>query len=150
MKTIVITKDTPLNGKQQPNGKTANTALTVVKDAKGTNGTAEKETKKIEDAIIVEKPEAKQLSFDERKERSKRLGELFDRHDKLKKHGDELLSIVRSDESVTTRFYLESSNGDEWQTSNQDFIKKTVSVMHEAIVAKTVEVEAEIKLIEIA
>ena len=45
---------------------------------------------------------------------------------------------------------LNSSNGHQWQTTNQEFIKKTVKVMHEAILTKIAEVETEIELIQIA
>ena len=141
MKTIVIDKNTPLNGngnaKATSNGSTKNiTALTVI------------ETK--EEPKTEQKAEPKTLNFAERKERTERLFDLFDRHTKLKDHANELLGIVRADENVNTSFKLNSSNGHQWQTTNQEFIKKTVKVMHEAILIKIEEVETEIELIQIS
>jgi len=141
MKTIVIDKNTPLNGngnaKATTNGNTKNiTALTVI------------ETK--EEQKKEQKAEPKTLSFAERKQRSNDLSILFEKHEKLKKNSSELLAIVKADESTNTRFILESSNGNEWQTTNQEFIKKTIKVMHEAILEKIEEVETEIELIQIS
>lgn len=130
---------------------TPNGTATPQKTVNGTNGTSTAITVV---NIPAPKEETKQkaeriLTIDERKEKATRLYQLFDKREKLKKHADELLAIVRADESTTTRFYLESSNGDEWQTTNQEFIKKTVKVMHEAILTKIEETETEIELIEI-
>ena len=110
------------------------TALTVVK---------------IEPKTEEKKAEKKPLNFEERKQQSERLYDLFERHGKLKEHANELLGIVRADESVNTSFRLTSSNGHQWQTTNQEFIRKTVKVMHEAILTKIEEVETEIELIQI-
>ena len=133
-------KETPKNGTTTTNGT-----------AKAVNGTATSTA-----VAVIEKPTEKKaeqqpkvLSFEERKERSERLYDLFERHTKLKDHANELLGIVRADESVNTSFKLNSSNGQTWQTTNQEFIKKTVKVMHEAILAKIEEVETEIELIQI-
>ena len=95
------------------------------------------------------KEEKKPLTFQERKERTEQLFDLFERHGKLKDHANELFGIVRADESVNTSFKLSSSNGHQWQTTNQEFIKKTVKVMHEAILEKIEEVETEIEFIQI-
>ena len=136
-----------------PTATTSNTDLTVVKGAHATVKTAEKVEVKpttVQKAIAQQDVIApKQLSFAERKERSERLYDLFERHGKLKEHANELLGIVRADESVNTSFKLNSSNGHTWQTTNQEFIKKTVKVMHEAILTKIEEVETEIELIQI-
>ncbi len=138
---------------EMPTVTTSKTVLTVVKGAENTAKNAEKSEEKpnteqkaiaLKDAIAQ-----KQLSFAERKERSERLYDLFERHTKLKEHANELLGIVRADESVNTSFKLSSSNGQTWQTTNQEFIKKTVKVMHEAILTKIEEVETEIELIQI-
>ena len=139
MKTLVIDKKTPLNGKQKETVKPTITALTVIEKAEEVKQETKTEAKEV----------PKVLSFEERKTRSKELSILFDKHEKLKNHAGELLKIVKSDESVNTRFYLESSNGDEWQTTNQEFIKKTVQVMQKAILEKIEEVETEIELIQI-
>ena len=136
MKTTVITKETPLNGKATANGNGKSTALTVIVQPK-------------EEPKQEPKEEKKPLSFQERKERSEQLFDLFERHGKLKDHANELFGIVRADESVNTSFKLSSSNGHQWQTTNQEFIKKTVKVMHEAILTKIEEVETEIELIQI-
>lgn len=131
----------------KPTATTPKTALTVVKGTDNTPKNAEKSEQKPnteQDAIA-----SKQLSFAERKDRAERLYDLFERHGKLKEHANELLGIVRADESVNTSFKLNSSNGHVWQTTNQEFIKKTVKVMHEAILTKIEEVETEIELIQI-
>lgn len=131
----------------KPTATTPKTVLTVVKgtDSKVKNAeTSEKKPTTEQPAIAP-----KQLTFAERKERSERLYDLFERHGKLKEHANELLGIVRADESVNTSFKLNSSNGHVWQTTNQEFIKKTVKVMHEAILTKIEEVETEIELIQI-
>lgn len=138
-----------------PTATTAKTDLTVVKGTNNTAKTAEKSEVKAEteQKAIALKGDAiasKQLSFAERKDRAERLYDLFERHGKLKEHANELLGIVRADESVNTSFKLNSSNGHIWQTTNQEFIKKTVKVMHEAILTKIEEVETEIELIQIA
>lgn len=138
----------------KPTVTTAKTDLTVVK---GTNSTAKNAEKSEVKPNTAQKAIAlngdaiapKQLSFSERKEQSERLYDLFERHGKLKEHANELLGIVRADESVNTSFKLSSSNGQTWQTTNQEFIKKTVKVMHEAILTKIEEVETEIELIQI-
>lgn len=137
-----------------PTATTSKTALTVVKGAHATVKSAEKTEEKtiVEQKAIAPKQDAiasKQLSFSERKDRAERLYDLFERHSKLKEHANELLGIVRADESVNTSFKLNSSNGHVWQTTNQEFIKKTVKVMHEAILTKIEEVETEIELIQI-
>lgn len=116
----------PKNGTPQ----TASTALTVLK-------------------ISEKKEEKKPMNFEERKTQTEKLYDLFERHGKLKDHANELLGIVRADENVNTSFKLNSSNGHQWQTTNQEFIRKTVKVMHEAILTKIEEVEAEIELIQI-
>ncbi len=131
----------------KPTATTPKTALTVVKGTDNTAKNSEKSEQKPnteQDAIA-----SKQLSFAERKDRAERLYDLFERHGKLKEHANELLGIVRADESVNTSFKLNSSNGHVWQTTNQEFIKKTVKVMHEAILTKIEEVETEIELIQI-
>lgn len=131
----------------KPTVTTPKTALTVVKGTDSTAKNAEKTEEKpnAEQHAIA----SKQLSFAERKDRAERLYDLFERHGKLKEHANELLGIVRADESVNTSFKLNSSNGHIWQTTNQEFIKKTVKVMHEAILTKIEEVETEIELIQI-
>lgn len=131
----------------KPTATTPKTALTVVKGTDSTAKNAEKTEEKpnTEQHAIA----SKQLSFAERKDRAERLYDLFERHGKLKEHANELLGIVRADESVNTSFKLNSSNGHIWQTTNQEFIKKTVKVMHEAILTKIEEVETEIELIQI-
>lgn len=131
----------------KPTATTPKTALTVVKGTDSTAKNAEKSEEKpnAEQHAIA----SKQLSFAERKDRAERLYDLFERHGKLKEHANELLGIVRADESVNTSFKLNSSNGHIWQTTNQEFIKKTVKVMHEAILTKIEEVETEIELIQI-
>ncbi len=131
----------------KPTATTPKTALTVVKGTDNTSKNAEKSEEKpnAEQHAIA----SKQLSFAERKDRAERLYDLFERHGKLKEHANELLGIVRADESVNTSFKLNSSNGHVWQTTNQEFIKKTVKVMHEAILTKIEEVETEIELIQI-
>ena len=131
----------------KPTTTTPKTALTVVKGTDSTAKNAEKTEQKpnAEQHAIA----SKQLSFAERKDRAERLYDLFERHGKLKEHANELLGIVRADESVNTSFKLNSSNGHIWQTTNQEFIKKTVKVMHEAILTKIEEVETEIELIQI-
>lgn len=131
----------------KPTVTTPKTALTVVKGTDSAPKNAEKSVEK----PITEQPAiaSKQLSFAERKDRAERLYDLFERHGKLKEHANELLGIVRADESVNTSFKLNSSNGHVWQTTNQEFIKKTVKVMHEAILTKIEEVETEIELIQI-
>ncbi|MFN8259301.1 MAG: hypothetical protein U0X41_00020 [Chitinophagales bacterium] len=131
----------------KPTVTTPKTALTVVKGTDSTAKIAEKSVEKpnTEQPAIA----SKQLSFAERKDRAERLYDLFERHGKLKEHANELLGIVRADESVNTSFKLNSSNGHVWQTTNQEFIKKTVKVMHEAILTKIEEVETEIELIQI-
>lgn len=139
---------------EMPTVTTSKTVLTVVKGSENTAKNAEKSEEKpnTEQKAIALKGDAiaqKQLSFAERKERSERLYDLFERHTKLKEHANELLGIVRADESVNTSFKLNSSNGQTWQTTNQEFIKKTVKVMHEAILTKIEEVETEIELIQI-
>ena len=116
----------PKNGTPQ----TASTALTVLK-------------------ISEKKEEKKPMNFEERKTQAEKLYDLFERHGKLKDHANELLGIVRADENVNTSFKLNSSNGHQWQTTNQEFIRKTVKVMHEAILSKIEEVETEIELIQI-
>jgi len=133
---------------------TAKPILTVVKNAENTAKNAEKSEEKPNTeqkaiALVQDAIASKQLTFAERKERSERLYDLFERHTKLKDHANELLGIVRADESVNTSFKLNSSNGQTWQTTNQEFIKKTVKVMHEAILIKIEEVETEIELIQI-
>ncbi len=131
----------------KPTATPPKTAMTVVKGIDNTPKNAEKSEQKPnteQDAIA-----SKQLSFAERKDRAERLFDLFERHGKLKEHANELLGIVRADESVNTSFKLNSSNGHVWQTTNQEFIKKTVKVMHEAILTKIEEVETEIELIQI-
>lgn len=131
----------------KPTATTPKTALTVVKGTDSTAKNAEKSEQKpnAEQHAIA----SKQLSFAERKDRAERLYDLFERHGKLKEHANELIGIVRADESVNTSFKLNSSNGHIWQTTNQEFIKKTVKVMHEAILTKIEEVETEIELIQI-
>lgn len=99
--------------------------------------------------ISEKKEEKKPMNFEERKTQTEKLYDLFERHGKLKDHANELLGIVRADENVNTSFKLNSSNGHQWQTTNQEFIRKTVKVMHEAILTKIEEVEAEIELIQI-
>ena len=116
----------PKNGTPQ----STSTALTVLK-------------------ISEKKEEKKPMNFEERKTQTEKLYDLFERHGKLKDHANELLGIVRADENVNTSFKLNSSNGHQWQTTNQEFIRKTVKVMHEAILSKIEEVETEIELIQI-
>ena len=116
----------PKNGTPQ----STSTALTVLK-------------------ISEKKEEKKPMNFEERKTQTEKLYDLFERHGKLKDHANELLGIVRADENVNTSFKLNSSNGHQWQTTNQEFIRKTVKVMHEAILSKIEEVETEIELIKI-
>lgn len=131
----------------KPTATTPKTTMTVVKGTDNTAKNAEKSEQKpntAQNAIA-----SKQLSFAERKDRAERLYDLFERHGKLKDHANELLGIVRADESVNTSFKLNSSNGHVWQTTNQEFIRKTVKVMHEAILTKIEEVETEIELIQI-
>ena len=73
----------------KPTVTTPKSALTVVKGTENTTKKAEK----LEQKPTAEQPAIapKQLSFEERKEKSERLYDLFERHGKLKEHANELL-----------------------------------------------------------
>ncbi len=92
----------------------------------------------------------KKMSFSDRKEQAKKLANLYEQHEKMKKHAESLLELIQSDDSVRSYFTLENSEGAEWKTSNSNFIKKTVAVMHAAILERILEIEIEIEQIQIA
>lgn len=114
MKTIVIDKNTPLNGKAKNNNTAKiSTALTVIE-----------KPKENEEIKTETKAEPKTLSFAERKQRSNDLSILFEKHEKLKKNSTELLAIVKADESTNTRFTLESSNGNKLKLNQPRIYQK--------------------------